>query len=155
MAAQVLTWVNLKEFEANLKRIGEAATNTVASAAEAGGLVIEGHIKDNIQKQHLIDTSNYVNSWRTRISRRTPTGATSDTFTEVVYGPIHEFGGVIKAKDPAGYLRFQTKDGAWHTVKSVTIPARPHVRPALDENKAEINDTVVAVLQREIERAIR
>lgn len=55
---------------------------------------------------------------------------------EATHAAIHEFGGVIKAKN-GGYLRFKTKDGFWHTVKEVTIPARPYVRPAFYEKMDE------------------
>jgi phage gpG-like protein len=44
----------------------------------------------------------------------------------MIYASIHQFGGVIHAKD-GGYLRFKWGPGAgdWATVVSVTIPARP------------------------------
>lgn len=48
----------------------------------------------------------------------------------LVYGRIHEFGGVIYPKN-GPYLVFQTSDGEWHSVTSVTIPARPTLRPAI------------------------
>ena len=54
--------------------------------------------------------------------------------TDNVAARQHEFGGVIKAKN-AQYLVFQTEDGEWHKVKSVTQPPHPHFRPALDENR--------------------
>lgn len=54
--------------------------------------------------------------------------------TDNVAARQHEFGGVIKAKN-APYLVFQTDDGAWHTVKSVTQPPHPHFRPALEQNR--------------------
>lgn len=54
--------------------------------------------------------------------------------TDNVAAKQHEFGGVIKAKN-GPYLIFKTDDGQWHTVKSVTQPAHPHFRPALDQNR--------------------
>lgn len=54
---------------------------------------------------------------------------------QVVYGAIHEFGGVITPK-MAPALVFQTADGEWHTVQSVTIPARPYLRPAVLDGRA-------------------
>jgi len=50
--------------------------------------------------------------------------------TDLEYAKIHEYGGIIKAKN-APYLTFQTKDGSWHRVKQVQIPARPYFRPPL------------------------
>ena len=61
-------------------------------------------------------------------------GLTAHIGPNVVYAAIHEFGGTIVPKT-ANYLRFKTKDGAWHTVSKVTIPARPYMRPALAEEQ--------------------
>jgi len=49
----------------------------------------------------------------------------------VTYARIHEFGGTISAKG-GGWLRFKGSRG-WATVKSVYIPARPYVRPTVEE----------------------
>lgn len=58
----------------------------------------------------------------------------------VVYAAIHEFGGTIRPVK-GRYLRFQYK-GSWHTVKSVTIPARPYLHPALVANEANIEQAI-------------
>ena len=50
--------------------------------------------------------------------------------TNVIYGRIHELGGVIRPVK-ASALRFRV-GGRWVTVRRVTIPARPYLRPALD-----------------------
>ncbi len=49
----------------------------------------------------------------------------------VVYAAIHEFGGTIR----------QVR-GSWHTVRSVTIPARPYLHPALVANEANIEQAI-------------
>lgn len=65
--------------------------------------------------------------------------------TNIIYGPIQEFGGIIRAKNKP-YLVFRTKDGAWHSVKSVQIPAHPYIRPSFDEKQdacvKEISDAL-------------
>jgi HK97 gp10 family phage protein len=66
--------------------------------------------------------------------------------TNLEYAAIHEFGGIIEAKN-GPYLVFRTGDGEWHSVTSVQMPARPYLRPALDENK----DAIV----KEIREALR
>lgn len=52
----------------------------------------------------------------------------SDSYAKVsnpcIYAAIHQFGGVIKAKNKKA-LRFQWAPGQWAVVKSVRIPARP------------------------------
>lgn len=50
---------------------------------------------------------------------------------DVRYALIHELGGVIKAVR-ARALRFRATDGSFVTVKQVTIPERPYLRPAAD-----------------------
>ncbi|MFA6219593.1 MAG: hypothetical protein WC692_07410 [Erythrobacter sp.] len=51
--------------------------------------------------------------------------------TDVRYALIHELGGVI-VPVRAQALRFKLPDGSFRIVKSVTIPARPYLRPAAD-----------------------
>lgn len=53
----------------------------------------------------------------------------------VKYAAIHEFGGTIRAKKD--WLTFQTRDGEWHRVKQVTIPARPYIRPAVMDRQRD------------------
>lgn len=65
--------------------------------------------------------------------------------TNLVYAAIQEFGGIITTKT-ADWLVFKTADGAWHSVKSVQIPAQPYIRPAFDEKQdacvQEISDAL-------------
>jgi phage gpG-like protein len=56
-----------------------------------------------------------------------------------VYAAIHEFGGVIEARE-SPYLVFQLPDGSWRKCKSVTIPARPYLRPAMDATMGDLGD---------------
>lgn len=44
----------------------------------------------------------------------------------VPYAAIHQFGGVIRAKNKS-YLFFKLADGSGRRVKEVTIPARPYI----------------------------
>lgn len=50
---------------------------------------------------------------------------------DVKYALIHELGGVI-VPVRAQALKFKLPDGSFRIVKSVTIPARPYLRPAAD-----------------------
>jgi len=65
--------------------------------------------------------------------------------TNLVYAPIHEYGGTIRAKG-SGYLRFKMGD-KWVTTKSVKIPARPYLRPSIKDQRQQtekyIADAVV------------
>ena len=51
---------------------------------------------------------------------------------DVVYALIHELGGTITPKT-AKALKIPMPDGTFRFVKSVTIPARPYLRPAGDK----------------------
>lgn len=51
---------------------------------------------------------------------------------DVVYALIHELGGTIVPK-VAKALKIPMADGSFRFVKSVTIPARPYLRPAADK----------------------
>ena len=50
--------------------------------------------------------------------------------TNVKYAAIHEFGGIIKAKN-ASALHFKIGD-KWITVKEVVIPKRPYLAPSIE-----------------------
>ena len=63
----------------------------------------------------------------------------------MIYGAIHEFGGTIHAKNKP-YLVFQYPKGSWHSVKSVTIPPRPYMRPAVETAWPKIETKVSRML---------
>lgn len=52
-----------------------------------------------------------------------------------IYAAIHEYGGTIHAVH-ADYLTFQTPDGAWHSVKEVTITEKRYARNAIEDFEA-------------------
>lgn len=99
----------------------------------AMAIIFEAAIKQKIKDRGLIDTGRLRSSvGYMKLNDKTVVVGVFN----LVYAAIHEFGGVIKAKG-SGYLRFKTKDGYWHTVKEVVMPARPYVRPAFDEKTDE------------------
>lgn len=65
----------------------------------------------------------------------------------VPYAAIHEFGGVIEPK-VAKFLKFRIGD-AFVQARRVVIPARPYMRPSLDQTSAQVTkefaDSVGAV----------
>lgn len=67
---------------------------------------------------------------------------------DVRYALIHELGGVIRPVR-AKALQFRADDGSFVTVTQVTIPARPYLRPAADEQYPKL----VARIRRAFERA--
>lgn len=53
--------------------------------------------------------------------------------SNIVYAPVHEFGATIRP-GAKGFLAWKGQGGEWiFTKKPVVIPARPYLRPALDD----------------------
>ena len=63
-----------------------------------------------------------------------------------VYAATHQFGAVITARN-GGKLRFRLANGAFVSVPSVTIPARPYLGVSPDDR-----DDILDVLARRIDR---
>lgn len=53
-------------------------------------------------------------------------------YSDAVYSGIHEFGGIIKARNKP-YLVFKLPDGTWRKTKQVVIPKRPYLSPAVEQ----------------------
>ena len=69
--------------------------------------------------------------------------------SDLVYAPVHEFGAKINAKG-GGFLTFKLRDGTFRKVRSVTIPARPYLQPALDEASKRGADILFQEISREV-----
>jgi len=136
---------DLDRFKTRLKALGKAAAEVMGKAALAGAELAEGYIKDNIRDQKLIDTSNMVNNVRAKLD------STEGQMAEASVGPR---GVKYKAKNKP-FLVFQTKDGAWHSVKAVHIPARPYMRPAFDEHRDDINTVMARVIDRKLKEVAK
>lgn len=67
--------------------------------------------------------------------------------TDVRYALIHELGGVI-VPVRAQALKFKLPDGSFRIVKSVTIPARPYLRPAADAIYPKLAGNIRAAFER-------
>ena len=146
------SFVNLKEFEAQLKRLEEApAEHALVTAAKAGAIIIRDAAATKAPKRADI----LARSIHIEVLESSRHRAWVAIGTYLSYARIHEFGGIIKPKDPTGWLRFRTYDGEWHTVKLVHMPARPYMRPAWDENIDRAVTEMGQVLKAQIERAAR
>ncbi len=124
--------------------IAAASGDNIIKALLAGGEVVRNHTKLNIQAQELVDTSNLLNSISVQEGSGGKTDATVEIGTNVEYAAIHEFGGAIH----------QTNAWGKGITQTIHIPARPYLRPALDENEGSIADAVGASLKYQIEGAI-
>lgn len=129
----------LKKISSGLRREG------LSKAALAGLFTLEAHAKLNIKKNFKQRTGFLAANFETMIDNSSANSVSGHTSPLAVYARIQELGGVIRATN-AGSLRFKTDDGEWHVVKAVTIPARPFLRPAADENQKDIFGAVAIVL---------
>lgn len=112
--------------------IAAASGENIMKALKAGGEVVRNHAKLNIQAQELVDTSNLLNSISVQEGSGGKSDATVEIGTNVEYAAIHEFGGTIH----------QTNAWGKGIEQYITIPARPYLRPALDENEEDIKAAV-------------
>lgn len=113
----------------------------------AGGLTIEKHAKLNADKHKLRKTGNLINSISTVAHIFESDPVVTVGTRGIVYAAIHEFGGVIRAKRAKFLSWIDEKTGERRFAKSVTIPARPYLRPAVDEHKDEIGKEITATLE--------
>lgn len=167
----------LKKFNA-LDEVVQGAN--LALATDAGSMVILNGARKNIKDQGLIRTRTLSRSLASEHEEITPTRVTDAIGTNLEHGPIHEYGGTIRAKkgkylaipiggmkgSPVGKNLSLRKTGggtlllvdeggqAQYVLKeSVTIPARPYLRPAHDANQVMAKEAIGKVLKQLIEGA--
>lgn len=132
----------LKKVEVSVK------TDAASKGLRAGSNYLISQIKANIVERDLIDSGDLLGSVvedELHIADKSWV-----TFgPHKIYAAIHEFGGVILPTN-GPYLVFMGKDGKLVFTKSVTMPARPYIRPALDEHGDEalklVGDTIGQIL---------
>ena len=180
-----------EEFVSGTKELSQIFNNLEAAAqgallgnvAMAGANVVVREVKGNIKKLDLIKTRDLSRSIHAELRSASETQATAAAGTGLVYGPIHEFGGVIKPKarkylaipvgtytgSPLNHPDLEIRDAGGDTLvmvdgsgnvqyvlkTSVVIPARPYMRPAVDENKSEIEKEMSDVFVDQINAAIK
>lgn len=132
---------------------GAVAGTALLTALRAGENQAIGYVKININRWDLIESGNLINSVQEHDSYSRGTSAWVAFGPHAVYAAIHEFGGTIHATTSRGLI-FQI-DGRWIRVQSVEMPARPYLRPALDEHGPEILQIVYDNLMFEVERIFR
>jgi len=108
---------------------GAITGEMLMAAAKAGGHVIKKHAKENASSGRPgleVETRELVDSIKISPAKSTETYAEVDVGPSVIYGAIHEFGGF-------------------------GIPARPYMRPAIDENEDKIVDAVADEIRGNLE----
>ncbi|HAR45316.1 MAG TPA: hypothetical protein DCS05_03845 [Nitrospiraceae bacterium] len=145
----------IPQFAQALKKMGkDMRGKTINRAADAGAFVIQSYARINVRdKLNRDSVGTLANSIQVEIVEATDVRVEKAVGPLVIYGRIHELGGVIKAKNKP-YLHWVDREGHHHQAKQVTIPARPYLRPTIDEHGDEIIDAVTITLGREIEAAL-
>ena len=139
--------------EDNVKAALKAATgDALKRAALAGGHVIEANAKINANNTFSSKSTGGAGlggSIQTVVSKSTDTRAEVEVGPTVIYGRIQELGGIILPVH-AKILSW-VDNGVRIFAKRVQIPARPYLRPAVDEHENEIRQAVGYQLKKGIE----
>jgi HK97 gp10 family phage protein len=145
----------MPQFAAALRKMGDdVRRQTLEKAALEGAAVIEGAAKVNVKANFNNRTGNLASSINVKVIQSDADKVVVAVGpSDVIYGRIQELGGVIKPVS-AKRLHWVDENGKHHVANAVTLPARPYLRPAVDDNKAQIIDAVSATLRREIEGSI-
>ncbi len=170
--------VGIKEFKRQLEKLDDAAAErALVTAAKAGALPIRNEAAERAPKR----TRTLARSIHIEVLESSRYRCVVAIGTNLEYAAIHEFGGVILPKNarflaiPVGTLVgsprlhdlhvARTRGGTYLLMdqagnvqyllrRSVTIPARPYMRPALDTKKGEALSEMAATLKQALERAL-
>lgn len=123
------------ELERNLGKIRESmGRGGLGIGAERGAIQLKRNVQKHIRARGLLMTSAYVKSIEARkLQARLVPSENWAVLSSLIYAAIQEYGATIRARR-APYLVFQV-GGQWVRVRQVTIPPRPHWRPAIEESK--------------------
>ena len=146
--------VDTADFSKQLKKLGSAARDqALLDAVEAGARVIQGAAMINANEVFSDESTGALANSIIVETEGSGTKASANVGPTVIYGRIQELGGIIKTVS-AKYLHFVI-DGVDVFTKTVHIPARPYLRPAVDNNRDKITAAVGETLKRNITEAIR
>lgn len=146
--------INLDRFKKKLRAMQDTMRSEVLhDAADAGGRVVETYAKINIERTFSKrSTGGLAGSMMVEVEA-SATKAEAKIGPSAVHGRIQELGGVIRplVKRMLHWIDPETGEERW--AKVVHIPARPYLRPALDEHKPEILKAVMETIKDGIRRA--
>jgi HK97 gp10 family phage protein len=128
----------------------------LAKALMAGGQVIEANAKINVARVFSSKSTGGAGlggSITTELVEKSETSAKVHVGPSKVYGAIQEFGGTVKPLH-AKMLSWVNEDGERIFAFAVHLPARPYLRPAVDEHKSEIEQAIGYQVKMAIEGAL-
>jgi len=122
-----------------LKALGDVPKQTRRSTERA--LTKSAHLVERNAKQNLtggrplnVRSNTLRSSVRTKVDK---TKLEARVGTNVVYGPVHEFGATIRPKRKK-WLHWLGPAGEKIFAKKVVVPKRPWLQPAFDQAQARI-----------------
>ena len=119
-------------------RTADAVEDVIEDARRRAELNLTGRVLNRRSGALLRTLRTDVTARNNQVSAQLQAGGEG-----VRYARIHEIGGVIQGRP---WLVFQLPDGEWRKVRSVTIPRRPYLEPALEDAMADLGDEVRAPL---------
>jgi len=145
---------SMAQFSEALKKLSKSVRGEVlAKAAMAGGQVIEAYAKINVNSTFKNGIGNLEDSIQTTLDSSSGDRAEVSVGPTAIYGRIQELGGTVKPL-VAKKLWWVGEDGNLRSAYSVTLPARPYMAPAANDNEDAIWQAVGENLRIEIEGAI-
>lgn len=132
-----------------LRDLGDGMAEALEAATQTGALVVQNAAKEKAPYR----TGTLRRSIHMETTKRTRDEVEVAVGTDLEYAAIHEFGGTITPKT-AKKLHFFV-DGEEVFADEVQIPARPYLRPALDENKDKVVEEIGAALKAAIGKLVK
>lgn len=130
----------------------EMQKQILKDAIDEGAMVVETHGKLNaMDVLNKRPTGTLANSITHENTEEKPAVWKSEIGPTVVYGAIHEFGGIIKPRT-AKVLHWVDENGDHHFAKAVHIPARPYMRPALENNIDQVLRSIQGRIEIDLNR---
>lgn len=136
----------LEGMEADVRKRG------LGNAVETGGRLVQGYARVNITNTFKAQSGNLAGSIRVEVSADADK-ATARIGPTAIYGRIQELGGTVRPLVKKE-LHWVDEDGKHHRAKSVTLPARPYLAPAMEDNEDRILASMADSLRRDIEGGI-
>jgi len=132
---------NAPEVLQSSKRLRDNITRASAQACKAAAREVQLAIRDKLPGYQTpagkFEGYAATGALRRAVSvtdpRRTSDGHQAEVYLapgrHMIYAGIHEFGGIIRAKNPSGYLTFRVR-GQWVRVRQVRIRQKKYWRGA-------------------------
>jgi HK97 gp10 family phage protein len=142
-----------KELKRKLTQVVDAVrVEATEKALNASAMFMIAWIKIYMDKVLNRQTGNLIGSVQVDEMAVHSEGGYITFGPHTIYAAIHEFGGIILPTN-GPYLVFKGSDGNWVKTKSVHMPARPYIRPAIDEHGQEALDLMGTTMGAVIEKS--